>query len=255
MSWRTVVDPVERENSRTRLRIHHFSCMFLCIIFGCAATACAWTFIKYLQEIFVQFWVQHGNLWLDIFVQHQGEDGEHGVHSGVAETDKLMWPQRGERPPDKMANGQDASHISLLDSAVKCISQYFHIFPFSHFNSALTQRKCQRNKAAKCSLDKSWPFTVCISPNSQESLVEWDWSKVENRGEDRLETDKDGHHVFFQGGLQIMKDTKGITFQKNNPFSHQRNTRNWKPWHESGMVTHKLKGNHTLTNQLAKSHT
>lgn len=65
-------------------------------------------------------------------------------------------------------------------------SQECHIFPDSHFNSALTKRKCREDKAAKCSPGKSRPFRAFISPNNQESLVEWDRGKVEHRGEHRL---------------------------------------------------------------------
>lgn len=95
-----------------------------------------------------------------------------------------MWPQCGD------TRRFTRFIVSLSSEMHQSSSQYFHIFPFSYFNSALTQRKCQGNKAAKCSLGKSSPFRVCISPNSQESLVEWDWSKVENRREDRLAKQK-----------------------------------------------------------------
>lgn len=79
MSWKIAADPEEIKHyvrTKTIMRVS-------------VLKASVWTFIKYLQEIFVQFWVQHGNFWLNIFVQHQGEDWEHGVDSGVAETDKL----------------------------------------------------------------------------------------------------------------------------------------------------------------------
>lgn len=122
---------LRREESKSKAHSGHYLFMF-------------WTFIKYLQEIFVQFWVQHGNFWLHIFVQHQGEDGKHGVDGGVSETHPMSRKMTSDTRCFTL-------FIVRLSSEMHNYRSYnFHIFPFLDFNSALTQRKCQRREAAKC---------------------------------------------------------------------------------------------------------
>lgn len=125
-----------------------------------------WTF-QYLQEIFVQFWVQHGDFGLHVFVQHQGEDGKHGVDGGVPE---------------------DVSHCLLSGSAAKRTITGATTFPFSPswISTELKHRGNAREEQQPRVLGQPGLIPACISPDRKESLVERHRSEVENGGEDSL---------------------------------------------------------------------
>lgn len=133
-----------------------------------------WTF-KYLQEIFVQFWVQHGDFGLHVFVQHQGKDGKHGVDGGVPE---------------------DVSHCLLSGSAAKRTITGATTFPFSPswISTELKHRGNAREKQQPRALGQPGLIPACISPDRQESLVERHRSEVENGGEDSLGTHRGDTH-------------------------------------------------------------
>lgn len=100
-----------------------------------------WTFIKYLQEIFVQFWVQHGNFGLHVFVQHQGEDGEHGVEGGVP---------GAHSPSGKMTpeTGCFTLFTAGLSSEMHHYRSYnFPIFPFLDFQSLNTEEMPEKRSS------------------------------------------------------------------------------------------------------------
>lgn len=125
-------------------------------------------------------------------------------------------------------------------------SCYFHIFLFSR----LTQRKFQGNEAAKCSLGKWSPIRVCISPNSQKSLVECDWSKVENGGEDCLGKQKKRRaenisepSVILQNSIRDGRKVLGASLSKLI-FASQTQIRNY----EINLIKMvKIKTSHTAT--------
>lgn len=163
-----------------------------------------WTF-KYLQEIFVQFWVQHGHFGLHVFVQHQGEDGKHGVDGGVPE---------------------DVSHCLPSGPAAKRTITGATTFPFSPswISTELKHRGNAREEQQPRALGQPGLIPACISPDRQESLVERHRSEVENGGEDSLGTHRGDTR---QGGRRCvcrLTRTPKPVFDGSKSFCRPANT-------------------------------